>query len=202
MKVKTLSEFLKNFPTVSRSKFFKFLSFSLISSLSLTLSLSLIVSVKWGDMDAFKHVNNTMYFRYQEVSRGIFLQNILKKIPFNSNFNHKEWNEGSGIGPILSTTSCIFKFPLSYPDNLLIGSTIKSGDIFSDRVKVTHSIWSLKHQRIASEGSGVIVTYDFVTGKVVDIPEILKTAMEEHLKEDSLHLLSTYENLTDFQSEF
>ena len=27
------------------------------------------MEIRWGDMDAFQHVNNTLYFRYMEQSR-------------------------------------------------------------------------------------------------------------------------------------
>ncbi|KAJ1442969.1 hypothetical protein B484DRAFT_389724 [Ochromonadaceae sp. CCMP2298] len=49
-----LKEFCKKFPVISK------------------------VSVKWGDMDAYQHVNNCMYLKYQEVSRLRYFSLILK----------------------------------------------------------------------------------------------------------------------------
>ncbi len=34
------------------------------------------VPVLWGDMDAFQHVNNTVYFRYFETGRIAYFQQI------------------------------------------------------------------------------------------------------------------------------
>ena len=34
------------------------------------------IPVKWGDMDAFQHVNNTIYFRYFESVRIAYLEKI------------------------------------------------------------------------------------------------------------------------------
>ena len=33
-----------------------------------------IIPLRWGDMDAFGHVNNTLYFRYSATKRPIGLQ--------------------------------------------------------------------------------------------------------------------------------
>lgn len=152
-------------------------------------------------MDSFKHVNNTMYFRYQEVSRGLLFQNILKRIN-DPQFDKTKWNNGTGIGPILANTFCSFKFPVSYPDNLLIGSVIHPHDRFPDRLKVTHTIWSLRHKKMAAEGDGTIVCYDFSKNEVTNIPESLNVAIVDHHQENSLDLLPSVENCVDFQSEF
>ena len=36
-------------------------------------------SIRWGDMDAFGHVNNTIYFRYLEQARIEWLRVIAPK---------------------------------------------------------------------------------------------------------------------------
>ena len=33
------------------------------------LTLEMVIPIRWGDMDAMGHVNNTIYFRYMETSR-------------------------------------------------------------------------------------------------------------------------------------
>ena len=70
--------------------------------------------VIWGDMDAFQHVNNTVYFRYFESARIAFMVktnmlDILKK---------------SNIGPILASTHCDFRAPLTFPDTIHIGARV------------------------------------------------------------------------------
>jgi len=32
------------------------------------LTLEMVIPIRWGDMDAMGHVNNTLYFRYLEIS--------------------------------------------------------------------------------------------------------------------------------------
>ena len=36
----------------------------------------MIIPIRWGDMDAMKHVNNTVYFRYLETVRIDYFQSI------------------------------------------------------------------------------------------------------------------------------
>jgi acyl-CoA thioester hydrolase len=196
-KIKTLQEFLSYSPAVVRGK-------SSISSLLFYLKnllFHLLVSVKWGDMDSFKHVNNTMYFRYQEASRGVLFHETLKKVQ-DPGFDIDAWKAGTGIGPILAHTFCSFKFPVSYPDNLLVGSVIHPQDISHDRMKVTHTIWSLKHQRMAAEGDATVVCYDFQKGQVANLPEAFKKSIADLHQGNSFHQFESFESINDFQSEF
>ena len=52
------------------------------------------VPVAWGEMDAFGHVNNIVYFRYFESARIAYFEKI-EFIKFKDNI---------GVGPILSKT--------------------------------------------------------------------------------------------------
>ena len=56
-------------------------------------------AVIWGDMDAFQHVNNTIYFRWFETARIRYFEEI----------GFLEHLEATGVGPILAETSCRFR---------------------------------------------------------------------------------------------
>ena len=72
-------------------------------------------SIAWGEMDAYQHVNNVVYFRYFENVR----------IACFDQLRMMEHKEQSDIGPILSSTQCRFKIPLTYPDTISVGSKIE-----------------------------------------------------------------------------
>ena len=57
--------------------------------------------VVWGEMDAFQHVNNTVYFRYFESAR----------IAYFGAVGYLEWMKAEGSGPILASTRCRFRRP-------------------------------------------------------------------------------------------
>jgi acyl-CoA thioester hydrolase len=118
--------------------------------------------VAWGEMDAMNHVNNIVYFRYFESARIAYFEKI----------DVISYMMETGIGPILATTSCKFKIPLSYPDKVLIGAKVIS--IEEDRFVMNHLVVSEKHQKVAAEGDAVIVTFNYREGKKVIVPEVVK----------------------------
>jgi acyl-CoA thioester hydrolase len=115
-------------------------------------------NVEWGDMDAFQHVNNTMYFRYFERVRFAYFD----KLGVTAEM------ESSGIGPILASTQCRFRSALTYPDEILIGSGITG--LQADRFLMKYGIYSKKDQCVAAEGDGFIIYFDYNKNLKADIP--------------------------------
>jgi acyl-CoA thioester hydrolase len=138
-------------------------------------------------MNSFRHVDNVQYLKYQEDARLKFFDEFLKEMN-PAQFDIKGFNDGTAIGPILSNTSCTFKFPLSYPDKILIGATVLPGDMTHDRYKLSHAIWSLKHQRVVAEGYGTVVCYDFARAQVHNIPPMMKEAIETLVQRTSIDI--------------
>lgn len=67
----------------------------------------MVIPIRWGDMDALGHVNNTVYFRYFESLRV-------------------EWLAGrnaapnpSGVGPVIVNAFCNFIQQLTFPGDVL-----------------------------------------------------------------------------------
>jgi acyl-CoA thioester hydrolase len=118
--------------------------------------------IAWGEMDAMNHVNNIVYFRFFESARIAYFEKM----------DLMGYMTKTGIGPILATTSCKFKIPLSYPDKVLIGAKVFS--IEEDRFVMNYLVVSTNHQKVAAEGDGVIVTFNYREGKKVTIPDVVK----------------------------
>lgn len=126
--------------------------------------------VAWGDMDSFQHVNNTVYFRYFEHAR----------ITYSQKLGLHDLRDRTGIGPILGSVNCKFRLPLTYPDTVSIGAKII--EIQEDRFTMKYVVVSHKHVKVAAEGDGVVVMYDYRAGKKTAIPDEIRkkiTAMEE-----------------------
>ncbi len=107
------------------------------------------IPVRWGDMDAFEHVNNVTYLRYFESARVAYFEAM----------GILDYAQPRGIGPILGHTSCRYKFPLTYPDSLKVGARVVK--IERDRYHQEYIVYSTQHQRVAALGTGVIVSYDY-----------------------------------------
>jgi acyl-CoA thioester hydrolase len=113
-------------------------------------------------MDAMGHVNNIIYFRYFETVR----------IEYFNRLDMLGYQRESGIGPILASTECRYKMPLQYPDTVIAGTKILSME--DDRFVMGYEVFSTRHKRIAADGEGVIVTYDYRNNNKVPIPAALR----------------------------
>ena len=120
------------------------------------------IPVAWGEMDAFQHVNNVVYFRYFESARIAYFDRV----------GINEAMQSSGIGPILASTQCRFKAPLTYPDTVSVATMVS--EIESDRFKMKYYVKSHKAERVVAEGEGLVVFYDYKNNCKHDIPKSIK----------------------------
>ncbi len=125
------------------------------------------VPVRWGDMDAFQHVNNIVYFQYFESVRIAYFERI---------HTMSHWRE-TGVGPILASTQCRFRFPVTYPDTLLVGATVTH--LGEDRFTHQYLAVSRHHEKIAAEGEGVVVTFNYETNQKAPIPATIRQRIYE-----------------------
>ena len=88
---------------------------------------------------------------------------------------HKLKDE-TGIGTILGSTCCKYRIPLTYPDTVSVGAKII--DIGEDRFTMQYAVFSHKHQRVAADGDGVVVMYNYNEGKKTAIPEEIRKRIE------------------------
>lgn len=125
------------------------------------------IPVAWGEMDAFNHVNNIVYFRYFENARIAYFEKI----------DYLKLMEKTGVGPILASTQCKFKLPVSYPDTVSVG--VKISELAEDRFVMRHCIVSHRHKKIAAEGEGMIVSFNYRENKKAPIPQELKQRIQD-----------------------
>lgn len=123
--------------------------------------------VAWGEMDAYGHVNNIVYFRYFETARMAYFERL----------ETPEFLGRDPVGPILASTSCRFKAPLRYPDTLTVGARIARVD--EDRFVMFYAVFSHTLGKIAAEGEGTIVCYDYRENRKAALPERLKARIAE-----------------------
>ncbi|GLR11968.1 thioesterase family protein [Chitinimonas viridis] len=131
-----------------------------------TLLATEVFPMRWGDMDALGHLNNTLYFRFCEEARVRWL-------------DQRGWGVrlDAGDGPILAATSCQFKVPLVYPCNIRLEIYLK---------KLGNSSFTLGHRimrddapdQIAAEAEAVIVWCDYAAGTAKPLPEALRQQLE------------------------
>ena len=123
--------------------------------------------VQWGEMDAFQHVNNVIYFRWFETARIQLFQALnLTQI------NH--------LGPILAHTDCQFLAPLTWPDEVLVGVRVSKIGTKSFTTEYQVSRASQPDQAVA-RGSGVVVLYDYKNECSAPLSDAHRLALQAYL---------------------
>ena len=114
--------------------------------------------VAWGDMDAFGHVNNVMYYRYIESARieyfdrlNVFDQDVLT---------------------VVASSQCKYLKPVFYPDVLHIGARVE--EMRNTAIRMHYVLFSQQQQQIVADGEAVIVFVDKVEMKKTLIPQQLR----------------------------
>ena len=129
-------------------------------------SVSVEIAVAWGDMDAFAHVNNTVFLRWFETAR----------IEYFRRLRMMEWMEETGVGPILAATTCRFLLPVTYPDTVVASTRVPS--VGEDRFVMEYRVESRRHGRDAARGEGTIVTYDYRSSRKAPVPSELRRRID------------------------
>ncbi|MFH7809568.1 acyl-CoA thioesterase [Acinetobacter sp. BSP-153] len=119
--------------------------------------------VAWGDMDAFGHVNNVMYYRYVESARLAYIERtgILS----------------SDILTVVASNQCKYLKPVFYPDQLSIGARIE--ELRNSAFRMHYLLWSEQQQSIVAEAEAVIVCVDKVNMQKTLIPELTRHKLKE-----------------------
>jgi acyl-CoA thioester hydrolase len=120
------------------------------------------VPVVWGEMDSYRHVNNVVYFRYFENARLEYFRRM----------GWFEYEQETGIGPILHSTQARFRRPLTYPDT--VSAAVRVAQLAEDRFTMHYRVVSHRLGAVAADGQGVIVAYHYSEGRKVALPDELR----------------------------
>lgn len=117
-----------------------------------------IQSVAWGDMDAFGHVNNVLYYRYIESARIRYIDEL-------NIFQHDVYT-------VVASNQCKYIRPVFYPDQLKIGARVE--EMRNSALRMSYLLWSEQQQAIVALGEAVMVCVDKENMLKMSIPEIIR----------------------------
>jgi len=123
--------------------------------------------VQWGEMDAYQHVNNTVYLRWMEGARIAYFQRMQRD----------GWVTPSGVGPILHTATCRYRIPVTFPDTVHVGARVDASSYSDDRFTMKLAVFSERHQKIAAEGDAIIVVFDYGQQKKAQLDDAIKASI-------------------------
>lgn len=120
--------------------------------------------IRWGDMDAYGHVNNTVYFRYMEQARVEWIEAM--QVPVRP----------GGSGPVIINASCTFQIPMNYPGTVEVRTYVGAVGRSSCQTYVEMRV--LGDERVYAEGAAKVVWMDTQTGKSVPLPDHVRAELE------------------------
>jgi acyl-CoA thioester hydrolase len=123
--------------------------------------------VQWGDMDAYQHVNNTVYFRWFETAR----------IAYTTRLGLKTMKIETGVGPILASIACDYRRQLTYPDAVHVGSRVTR--IGRSSLAMEHLLVSQAARAVVAEGRSTLVVFDYTANRSVPVPDPVRRAIQE-----------------------
>lgn len=97
--------------------------------------------IHWGEMDAFNHLNNVVYYRYAESARIGYLQALGM---FDGN-----------MVTVLAQSSCQYLRPVIFPDTLLLG--VRCQRLGTTSIVIEYSYYSTAQAAIVATAEAVIV---------------------------------------------
>jgi acyl-CoA thioester hydrolase len=113
-------------------------------------------SIRWGDMDAFDHVNNTVYFRYMEQARLEWL------FAFNAMRGGVEPDEQT----VIVNASCDFLVPLVYPGDIEVRMYVG----MPGRSSIGSFYEIILGERKFAQGAAKMVWVSRTTGRSMPLP--------------------------------
>jgi acyl-CoA thioester hydrolase len=120
------------------------------------------IAIRWGDMDAMGHVNNTVYFRYMEQARIGWFEALVPR--------DEAWQT---IGIVIANASCNFKRPINYPGTVEV--KLLTGPPGSSSVPTFYEL--LVENHLYADGAATVVFIDMQAQKPVRIPERIRSLL-------------------------
>jgi len=125
---------------------------------------AMTLPIRWGDMDAMGHVNNTVYFRYLETVRIEWMRSVGG--PPNP----------QGEGMLIVNAFCSFHKQLDYPADVLVKMYV------SDPGRSSFESWATMERAdqpgvIHAAGGATMVWVDFPRQKSAPLPDWLRAVV-------------------------
>ena len=130
------------------------------------LVFEMTMPIRWGDMDAMNHVNNTTYFRYLETVRIDWMRSV-GCMP-----------DPGGEGPVIVNAFCNFYKQLEYPGDVLVRMYV------SDPARTTFESWATmaradQPEVVCAAGGATTIWVNFPQQKAVTLPEWMRKLVSD-----------------------
>lgn len=123
------------------------------------------IPIRWGDMDAMGHVNNTVYFRYMEQARIGWFDRLVP-----------EQDAWRSTGIVIANASCNYRRALTYPGTVEVRLFV--GAPGGSSVPTWYEMRLEGDPQLYADGAATVVFVDMKTQKSCRIPEEIRARLE------------------------
>lgn len=125
----------------------------------------IVMDVRWGDMDAFNHVNNASYLRFIEEARVAWFRALVPEA----------WADVE-CAPILAAATVNYRRPIGWPERLRI--TLLAEKLGTKSLTLGHRVESATQDGLLyADGHTVMVWVDR-SGASIALPPFIRAACE------------------------
>jgi acyl-CoA thioester hydrolase len=122
--------------------------------------------VRFGDLDAMRHLNNVVFLRYFETARIAFLRQLMPE-------HDPAAPEAGGDGLIFAECHIHYRSPVVFDEEVAIECSI--GEVRRSAFQVLFSM--RVEDRLAAEGHGWLVGFDYATQRAAPLSDALRTRL-------------------------
>jgi acyl-CoA thioester hydrolase len=120
------------------------------------------LALRWRDLDAFNHVNNSNFLTYLEEARIRWFDSL-----------GEEWVTDK-VAPLLAAVQINYRQPIPYPSDVVV-------ELFAERIGNTsvtlgHRIMSENGAILYADGHVVMVWIDRASGRPTSLPDAVRRA--------------------------
>lgn len=121
------------------------------------------IALRWSDLDAFNHVNNSRYLTFLEQARVECFESI-----------GEDWVTDDSA-PVVASATLNFRYPIAYPADVFVELSTKH--VGTSSVVIDHRIVAA-NGTLHCDGHVVAVWVDRHTGKPTELPNGVRRALE------------------------
>lgn len=120
------------------------------------------LSVRWRDLDAFNHVNNSNFLTYLEEARIRWFESL-----------DEEWVT-EATAPLLAAVQINYRMPIPYPSEPLV--QLYCERLGNSSVTISHRIVSPDGATLYADGHVVMVWVERASGRPTPLPDAVRRA--------------------------
>jgi acyl-CoA thioester hydrolase len=124
--------------------------------------------VRFGDLDAMRHLNNVVFLRYFETARIAYIRSLLPS-------HDPAHPETEKFGLIFAECHINYRSPVYFDEEVAVECSV--GEVRRSAFQVMFTM--RVSERVAAEGYGWLVGFDYAAEKAAPLPDRLRKVLQD-----------------------